>query len=140
MKFSKQRLNAIYDRTSGYCHICWRKLAFSNYAVRNARGAWEVEHSVPRVKGGTDRLSNLYAAHIRCNRQKRHFTTRTARSWNGRTCAPLSSEKRRQARAENALAGAGLGFLLGAPFGPAGAIIGPAIGAMFGHKKNPDHW
>jgi hypothetical protein len=41
-------LNAIYDRTSGYCHIFHRKLVFTNYGIVGAKGAWEVEHSGPR--------------------------------------------------------------------------------------------
>lgn len=138
MKRSDDRLNAIYGRTSGYCHICGKKLAFTNYGCYGLRGAWEVEHSLPRVNGGSDRLCNLYAACISCNRRKRHFTTRTARRWNGRTRAPLSVSRRERAKAENALAGAGLGLLLGAPFGGLGAIAGPLLGGLLGSKQNPD--
>ena len=54
-------LNAIYDRTSGYCHICHRKLAFYNYGIVDAKGAWEVEHSRPRALGGTHDGNNKYA-------------------------------------------------------------------------------
>ena len=46
-------LNAIYDRTSGYCQICHRKVYFNNYGVLGARGAWEIEHSRPQALGGT---------------------------------------------------------------------------------------
>jgi hypothetical protein len=37
-----QKLNAIYDKTGGRCHICHDKLAFSNYGLFGARGAWEI--------------------------------------------------------------------------------------------------
>jgi 5-methylcytosine-specific restriction endonuclease McrA len=70
MRYSSDDLNAIYDRTSGYCHICKRKVAFCNYGALGRRGAWEVEHSHARAKGGSDRLGNLYAACIKCNREK----------------------------------------------------------------------
>jgi len=70
MHFSDDDLNEIYDRTSGYCHICHRKLAFINYGVLGARGAWEVEHSKPQARGGTHMRTNLYAACIPCNRSK----------------------------------------------------------------------
>src|SRR5207249_7028843 len=77
-------LNAIYDRTSGYCHICHRKLAFYNYGIVDAKGAWEVEHSRPRALGGTHHGNNKYAACIPCNREKGHrFSTRTMRARNG---------------------------------------------------------
>ena len=62
MPYSDERLSDIYDRTSGYCHICGKKLSFSNYCRPGCKGAWEVEHSKARVNGGCDSLNNLYAA------------------------------------------------------------------------------
>lgn len=138
MAWTLDQLNDIYDRTSGYCHLCSKRLAFTNYGSTRDRGAWEVEHSVPKACGGTDRLNNLYAACISCNRSKRARPTRACRAENGRTRAPLNSSARRAAKTENALAGAGLGALLGLPFGPIGALVGSAIGAGLGHKENPD--
>ena len=82
MKITQERLKAIYDRTSGYCHLCGKKLAFTNYGRFGKRGAWEIEHSLARMNGGTDRLCSLYGACISCNQQKQHFTMRTARGWN----------------------------------------------------------
>lgn len=70
MSYTVEQLDLIYQRTSGKCHLCHDPLARSNYARFGERGAWEVEHSVPRARGGTDRLNNLYAAHICCNRSK----------------------------------------------------------------------
>ena len=81
MVFTDDQLDAIYDRTSGYCHICRKKLAFKNYGKLGQRGAWEVEHSRAQAKGGTDRLNNLYPACITCNRRKGTRTTRTLRSF-----------------------------------------------------------
>ncbi len=132
-------LNAIYDRTSGYCHICHRKVYFNNYGVLGARGAWEIEHSRPRARGGTHHLNNLYAACIPCNREKSHRrSTRTVRAWNGRSRAPLSVKKRREAKQQQALASAALCGLVGYAFGPLGAMMGFAIGASIGEKQNPD--
>lgn len=139
MKFSNDHLNDIYDRTSGYCHVCRKKLAFKNYGLFGSRGAWEVEHSNPQAKGGTHRLSNLYAACISCNRSKGKATTRSVRAMYGETAAPLSVAKRRSAKSANALVGAGGGALLGGGLaGPPGAILGGVLGAILGHKKNPD--
>jgi 5-methylcytosine-specific restriction endonuclease McrA len=133
MAYTDETLSAIYDRTSGYCHICGKKLAFTNYAKPGERGAWEVEHSVARAKGGTERLNNLYAACIPCNREKRDGSTRTARARNGRTRAPLSREKRAATKTRNALAGGAAGAVIGGRiFGPAGALIGGLIGAAVG--------
>jgi len=135
MAYTDEMLSAIYDRTSGYCHICGKKLAFTNYAKPGKRGAWEVEHSVARANGGTERLNNLYAACITCNREKRDGSTRAARGRNGRTRAPLSRSKRAEQRATNTAVGAGLGALVGGIlFGPPGALIGAGVGAAAGKE------
>jgi HNH endonuclease len=134
-----ERLDRIFDRTAGRCHICWGALAFRNYARFGERGAWEIEHSNPRCKGGSDRLCNLYAAHITCNREKGAMHTRTARAWNQQTRAPLSRLKRQEKREENTLAGAGIGALSGAAVGgPLGLVIGGILGAFFGDGIEPE--
>jgi len=132
-------INAIYDRTSGYCHICGRKVFFRNYGLLGAKGAWEIEHSRPRARGGTNHSNNLYAACIPCNREKGHrSSTRTVRAWNGRRRAPLSRSKRAEAKQRQALSGAVLCGFAGSVFGPLGAIVGAALGATIGEKQNPD--
>ena len=139
MRYDKTLLTQIYRRTSGYCHLCHSKLAFKNYGRSDDRGAWEVEHSVPRSKGGTDHLNNLFAACVTCNRDKSNKTTRTARGWNGKKCAPLNPEKRKQARFDNGFAGAiAGGFAGGVIAGPIGLIVGAVTGACVGSSNNPD--
>jgi len=54
MAFSNDDLNYIFDRTTGRCHICRDDLDFSAYGESPEFGGWEVDHSVPRAKGGTD--------------------------------------------------------------------------------------
>jgi hypothetical protein len=61
MSFSDDTLSRTYDRTGGDCHVCGRKVFFTNYRIVGARGAWEVEHSIPRYLGGTNHLNNLYS-------------------------------------------------------------------------------
>lgn len=138
MAFNGEDLRIIYDRTTGYCHICQKKLAFKNYGNFVKRGAWEVEHSRARANGGSNRLNNLYAACITCNRSKGTTTTRTVRSHHGLTKAPMSKKKRKTAKTENAIAGGAVGALIGSIGGPIGALAGALIGAHIGHKDNPD--
>lgn len=129
----------IYRRTDGRCHLCGKKLAFTNYGVLGARGAWEIEHSGARANGGTDHGNNLYAACIGCNRAKGSLTSRTARAWNGRTRAPLSTDRKRQVRRKNTILGGGIGALIGgAMFGPAGALLIGGAGAIVGNELDPD--
>jgi 5-methylcytosine-specific restriction endonuclease McrA len=137
--FDTAALQRIYDRTTGKCHLCGKKLAFSNYGEHGARGAWEVEHSIPKAKGGSDHGNNLYAAHTTCNRSKRDASTRATRAQHGRTRAPLSVAKRKRVKTENTLVGAGICAVLGGVIaGPPGAWIGGGIGAYLGNSANPD--
>ena len=103
MKFDDETLDRIFHRTDGQCHICRKRLSFSNYGLVGKRGAWEVEHSRPRSKGGTNHRNNLYTACISCNRSKGNGTTASARAANGYRTAPLSEKKKN----ENAWAGGG---------------------------------
>lgn len=133
MNFTGDRLSTIFRRTDGDCHICGGKLCFSNYGKFDCRGAWEVEHSNPRCNGGSDRLSNLYPAHISCNRQKGSLTTKTARAWNGRTKAPLSRERKDEIRKDNRWGLGSIGAVLGAGiFGLPGLVLGGILGTIVG--------
>jgi 5-methylcytosine-specific restriction endonuclease McrA len=138
MSHTEEELRRIYDRTTGRCHICQKKVAFKNYAQCGERGAWEIEHSNPRANGGTDRYNNLYAACIHCNRSKGAGSTRAARACHGKVRAPLSVGKRKSAKLANALAHGAVGAGIGSVFGPLGTVAGAVIGAHIGHKKNPD--
>ena len=139
MAYTDEQLSAIFDRTDGHCHICGTKLCFTNYNNPGRRGAWEVEHSNPRCNGGTDRLCNLYAAHISCNREKGTMTTRTARRWNDRTGAPLSKNKKEEVRSNNRWGWGSAGALSGAAIaGPAGFVIGAIAGALIGDAIEPE--
>lgn len=76
MPYSEYELKIIFDKTGGYCYHCRKKLAWRNYGRIDTRGAWEVDHSNPRARGGTDYLRNLVPSCIPCNRAKGDQTTR----------------------------------------------------------------
>src|SRR5580700_4366528 len=133
MTFKEEQLDRIYHRTGGYCHICHKKLSRQNYGRPGERASWEVEHSVPRACGGTDHMNNLFAACGSCNRAKGALTSRTARTWNAKTKAPMSRLKRRAAKKENTLFGTIGGGLAGLVLaGPVGCIFGAVAGGKFG--------
>ena len=84
MVYSNKELRQIYDKNDGYCWHCSKKLAFTNYGNIGGKGAWEVDHSMPKSKGGTDYFRNLVPSCIKCNREKRDrhstsFTPKTKR-------------------------------------------------------------
>lgn len=137
--FTKNNLKKIYDKTTGKCHLCHKKLSFNNYGQIGAKGAWEIEHSVPRAKGGTDHLNNLYPSCISCNRTKGKRSTRSIRAQNGVVKAPLSKINREKAKTATTLTSGLVGGVLGAATGgPIGALIGAVIGASIGNNSNPD--
>ena len=76
MPFSDSILNVIYEKTAGRCYHCGKKLAWKNYGVPGERGSWEVDHSNPKVLGGTNYLRNLFPACVSCNRSKEAQTSR----------------------------------------------------------------
>jgi hypothetical protein len=127
-------LRTIYDRTGGYCHLCERKLAFTNYGKRGRRGAWHIEHSVPRANGGTNHGNNLKPSCIECNLEKGTLSTRAIRARNGRTRSPISREKRRRATEANTVGGAVIGGLIGAVGGPLGMAAGAWLGGAIGRS------
>lgn len=59
-----------------------------------SEGAWEVDHSKPRAKGGTDHGNNLRAACITCNRSKQDMPTGVVRKANGMRGVPESKSQR----------------------------------------------
>lgn len=139
MAYSSERLNVVFSKTAGRCHLCRKKLAWINYGAYGQRAAWEVDHSRARANGGSDHLNNLFPACVSCNRSKQHGSSRDMRAVNGITGVPLSEAQLANARSENAfgggLLGAGVGLLLGG--GP--LILGLGlIGALVGAAKDPD--
>lgn len=140
MSWTNEQLDHIFERTSGKCHLCHVRVARKNYGVVGARGAWHVDHSVARARGGTDTLGNLLPAHIRCNCSKGAGTNRSTRARHGKRRAPLSRARRTQAKAVNGAIGAGLCAAIGgAVAGKPGAWIGGLIGAAIGSSVDPDN-
>jgi 5-methylcytosine-specific restriction endonuclease McrA len=138
MKYTPEKLRLIYDRTDGRCHICRKTLSFVNYGNQGSKGAWEVEHSKARARGGTDHGNNLYASCIYCNRSKGVTSTRTVRQRSGITKAPLSKAKRQDKWEERKLFSAvGFGLAGLRMAGPVGGLIGLGIGYIAAENAKP---
>lgn len=133
----KERLQKFYRKTDGYCHICHKKLSFTNHGVHGAKGSWHIEHSVARAKGGSDHMNILFAACISCNIDKGTRHTKTARSQYGNSRAPYSKAKKKKIRSNNTAAGTIIGGALGSVFGPVGTMVGAGIGAAIGNSSSP---
>lgn len=88
LKYSNEQKRKIYDRTDGYCHLCGKRLSFSNYGKHGARGAWSVDHSKAQALGGSDHSNNLFPACIPCNIRKGTRSSRSMRQENGLTQIP----------------------------------------------------
>jgi HNH endonuclease len=138
MSFNEPSVNWIYDRTDGRCHICGKKLSFFNYGRVRLRGAWEVEHSIARALGGTDRLQNLFPGCVPCNRAKGTLSTRSVRARHGRKRAPPSRTGKQRIRETNASVGVLLGASVGSFWGPVGLLGGGALGFQLGYDLDPE--
>lgn len=113
MAHTEERLNAIFTRTDGRCHLCWGGIDFSRYGDHQHARGWEVDHSDPRASGGTDRLNNLLPAHALCNRSKGARRNREIRGVHGRSRAPMPAGKQAEVRAERTVVGGVVGGLIG---------------------------
>jgi 5-methylcytosine-specific restriction endonuclease McrA len=80
MTYANDRLRRIFEKTDGHCFHCGKKLAWNNYGNPNSRTGWEVDHSIPRSKGGTDHLNNLFPSCIPCNRDKGDLSSKQYRA------------------------------------------------------------
>lgn len=74
MSWDTETLSYVYERTDGSCRYCGKKLGWSNYGNPGERGAWEVDHSVPLARGGTNQLRNLWPSCVDCNSDKGTLT------------------------------------------------------------------
>jgi hypothetical protein len=70
MPFDSETIGLVFEKSDGKCHHCGKQLAWANYGRRDARGGWEIDHSLPRARGGTDHLNNLVASCWTCNLDK----------------------------------------------------------------------
>jgi 5-methylcytosine-specific restriction endonuclease McrA len=139
MAYSGERLNQIFKKTDGNCHLCGKRLCRKNYGHVSSRGAWEVDHSVPQARGGTHHGNNLYAACINCNRSKQDRNSRAVRAANGRHRAPRSAKQKQAARSRNTWGFGGMGALFGAAVaGPAGAVLIGLAGVLVGSEIDPE--
>ena len=138
--WTDEGLRAIYDTTSGKCHLCHKKLAWKNYGARKGtRGAWHVDHSRPLTRGGVDDRRNAKPACASCNCSKQDGYNRTIRARRGLSRAPLSRVRRKEATFNNTIAGAGVGAALGGLVGGRpGAILGGVLASLLGAKQDPD--
>ena len=70
MKYTNEQLNWVYDRTRGYCFYCGIRISFKNYGKVGERGAWEVDHFIPKASRGAHQPFNWVPACIDCNTRK----------------------------------------------------------------------
>jgi len=132
--FDEATRRTVFEKSNWLCHLCWQPMAYSNYGNHGARGAWEIDHSIPVARGGTDHLNNLYAAHTTCNRSKQARSSASIRRQNGHARPPMSAAAMEELKSGDAWTGAISGGLLGARFfGPPGLLIGAVIGAIAAH-------
>ena len=126
-RYSHEQLRKIYESTDGRCHICRACLDFDGYGWE-----WEVDHSRPRSRGGSDTLRNLPPACVECTRRKGTRSSRSVRAQKGYRRAPRSRAERRRAGLAGALSGALLGAALGA-----NPLLGAVAGFLLG-RRDPD--
>jgi hypothetical protein len=112
-------LRQIYRCTAGYCHRCRRKLAFTGFARRSVRGAWDIDANLrPACRPC---LARRPAARVRPPAPPAPRDRRPSGD------APRAHERRAVVSCRHTI----LGGLLGAFFaGPWGALLGGLLGSL----------
>lgn len=126
MSYTEIKLKAIPEKTDHRCHLCRERLYLEDY-----NQTWEVDHSRPRARGGSDSMLNLFPACKSCNRSKQDRSSGSYRRRKGYAYKPLSSKKRGHRGVFGGLVGLLLGSAVGAPF------LGGLAGWLLG-RKDPD--
>ena len=62
-KPSSEQIREMHSKQGGKCALCGKSVELIPYQ-------YEVDHKVPRSRGGGDELDNLQITHTRCNREK----------------------------------------------------------------------
>src|SRR5690606_3199367 len=107
-----------------------------NYGIVGLRGAWEIDHSIPISKSGSNHLNNLYPACIPCNRKKGNSSNAIARTPQELGLAPMSKSAKDSKRTKRILTGLAVGAGCGSALGPFGIIVGAGVGALLGSNDN----
>jgi 5-methylcytosine-specific restriction endonuclease McrA len=70
MAYTEEEVNLVYDRTGGRCFYCGKQLSFKNYGAVDEKGAWEIDHFIPRASYGAHQPHNWVPACVPCNTEK----------------------------------------------------------------------
>ena len=63
-RFKGKMRRDIYEKTQGHCYLCGEFVDFDSF---------EIEHNIPRSKGGTNDLDNLFCSCHCCNTIKHYI-------------------------------------------------------------------
>jgi hypothetical protein len=61
----KRLRSAIFQEYDGHCFYCGKLLVWEQYWI-----GWQIDHAIPKSRGGSDGLENLRLSCPRCNEQK----------------------------------------------------------------------
>lgn len=128
MGWSDERLVDTFCKRDGLCHLCAGEIRFEDYGRYSATG-WQIDHVVPKARGGSDHPRNLEPAHSLCNAYKGIRPAAVVRR--ELMAPPAPHVGNGGAVLLGGAGGAVLGAALDSKNPTRGAVIGGLLGAFF---------
>lgn len=74
MSHKEGKLDRIYQKNFGRCCGCGKWLVREKHGAKGDPNEWQVDHDIPKSRGGSNHISNLWPMCADCNQEKADLT------------------------------------------------------------------
>lgn len=74
MSLKEGKLDRIYWKNFGMCSGCGKRLVREMHGAVGHPDEWQVDHDIPKSRGGSNNIDNLWPMCAACNRDKADLT------------------------------------------------------------------
>ena len=74
MSLTEGKLDRVYLKNFGMCRSCGKRLVREMHGAVGHPDEWQVDHDIPKSRGGSNNIDNLWPMCAACNRDKADLT------------------------------------------------------------------